>query len=192
MLKKKKDCSNLDQQLRDGDDEQELLAMMATCLGEEIRRYAQAKCGGTRGDLDDITQDAMLAANKYLKSFRGDASLRTWLYQLVISACSHRRRGQKNNPQLHHSLDSFDAVPPIAHTANPELELLLNERLSILEAALADLKPQDRALLAAVEWEDKSLKQVAEQNGLTISAIKSRLFRIRQQLRETISERVGH
>jgi len=179
MLKKKKDCSNLDQQLRDGDDEQELLAMMATCLGEEIRRYAQAKCGGTRGDLDDITQDAMLAANKYLKSFRGDASLRTWLYQLVISACSHRRRGQKNNQ-------------PIAHTANPELELLLNERLSILEAALADLKPQDRALLAAVEWEDKSLKQVAEQNGLTISAIKSRLFRIRQQLRETISERVGH
>ena len=44
-------------------------------------------------------------------------------------------------------------------------------------------------MLAAVEWEGLSLEQVAQRHDLTVSAVKSRLFRIRRQLRDMVVER---
>ena len=58
-----------------------------------------------------------------------------------------------------------------------------------LQAAMGDLREEDRAMLAAVEWEGLSLEQVAQRGGLTISAVKSRLFRTRRQLRDMVMAR---
>jgi len=181
-------CDNLEQMIHEGARDGKAVAALATCLGEDIRRYAQARCGCRRGDSDDISQDVLLAAQKYLSSFRGESSLRTWLYRLVLSACSRRRRGRKNNPALHKPID--DAAPLVVNR-DPEIELLVSERLSALEHAVAELRPKDRELLSDVEWDRKSLAEAAEARQTTVSAIKSRLFRIRQQLRESVEKRVA-
>lgn len=185
-----KECDNLDKRVREGDVDSSLLDEVARCLSEEVLRFTLARCGDRTGDAEDITQDAMLAAQRYLGSFRGDASLRTWLYKLVLSACSHRRRGRKNDPALHRSLDADTGMElSEADPANPEVVLLISERLGALEEALQTLNPADRQLLAAAEWEDLSLEQVGERHGLSVSAVKSRLFRIRRRLRDQIQER---
>jgi len=182
-----KKCEDLDRLVQEGaTDETELMEAVATCLGEEIRRFAQARCGSARGDVEDISQDVLLAAQRYLSSFRGEASLRTWLYRLVLSACSRRRRGRKNDPKLHRPLDEVGALEP-AHATDPEAELLVSERLVALQAAIGELRPEDRELLAAVEWQGQSLQEAGERFGLTVPAMKSRMFRIRQQLKELVA-----
>jgi RNA polymerase sigma-70 factor (ECF subfamily) len=178
-------CENLDTQILQGDLDESLMDAIAKCLGEDVMRFARAKCGDGRGDVEDITQDALLAAQRYLKSFRGDASLRTWLYKLVTSACSHRRRGRKNDPGLHRPLE--ETMPLGAEkAADPELNLLVTERLDALKQAMEQLRPEDHELLASVEWEGMSLAQLSERTGHSVSALKSRLFRIRRQLRELV------
>jgi RNA polymerase sigma-70 factor (ECF subfamily) len=182
------DCENLDQRFLEGADETELLESVAHCLGEEIKRFAIARCGSSRGDVEDISQDVLLAARLYLKSFRGEASLRTWLYRLVLSACSRRRRGRKNDPSLHAPLEDTEPTPDVA---DPEMVLMIGERLAALRQAMDGLRPEDRAMLAAVEWEGRSLQQVGEGLGLSVPAMKSRLFRIRRQLREKLAPQLG-
>jgi RNA polymerase sigma-70 factor, ECF subfamily len=182
------DCGNLDQRFREGADDTELLESVAHCLGEEIKRFAIARCGSSRGDVEDISQDVLLAARVYLKSFRGEASLRTWLYRLVLSACSRRRRGRKNDPSLHAPLEEAEHA---LDGADPEMMLMIGERLTALEQAMQELRPEDRAMLAAAEWEGRSLQQVGDGLGLTVPAVKSRLFRIRRQLREKLAPRFG-
>jgi RNA polymerase sigma-70 factor (ECF subfamily) len=186
MASDKRSCDNIDQRIQDGQTDESLMEAVANCLAEEVKRFAATRCGGGRGDVEDIAQDAMLAAQRYLGGFRGEASLRTWLYKLVLSACSRQRRGRKNDPGLHRPLDEAASA---ADPADPELALLVSERMQVLEQALADLRPADREILAAVEWEGQTLEQVAQQTGLTVSAVKSRLFRIRRQLREQVTAR---
>lgn len=181
-------CENLDQKILTGEVDESLMEAVARCLGEDVMRFAMARCGDSRADVEDISQDAMLAAQRYLGAFRGEASLRTWLYKLVLSACSRRRRGRKNDPNLHRSIED---TAPAADAADPEVVLLISERLSALEQAMEELRPTDREMLAAAEWEGMSLERIAEQHGLTVSAVKSRLFRIRRQLKETVAERFG-
>lgn len=182
----KTNCENLDQQFLDGKSASALMDAVASCLGDELRRFAQARCG-SRGDAEDISQDALLAAHRYLTGFRGEAALKTWLYRLVVSACSRRRRGRKNDPRLHRPIDEAGSLS--AERVDPEVELMLGERLGALEEAMAELRPDDRELLSETEWQGLSLKEVARRHKLTIPAVKSRMFRIRKQLKELVSSK---
>ena len=181
-------CDNLDQRVKEGELDENFFDAVAHCLGDEVRRFARMRCGNIKGDVEDISQDAMVAAQRYLGTFRGDASLRTWLYRLVLSACSRHRRGRKNDPKLHQVLDDTGAPPPgltsdDGSEPSPEVSLMMQERLEALQGAIGELREQDRTLLAEVEWQGKSLAEVAEAHDLTVSAVKSRMFRIRQQLK---------
>ncbi len=180
----KTNCENLDLEVLAGKSATALMDAVAACLGDELRRFAEARCG-SRGDAEDISQDALLAAHRYLSGFRGEAALKTWLYRLVVSACSRRRRGRKNDPKLHKPID--DAAPISAERVDPEVEVMLGERLAALEAAMAELRPEDRELLSETEWQELSLAEVAKRHKLTVPAVKSRMFRIRKQLKELVS-----
>jgi RNA polymerase sigma-70 factor, ECF subfamily len=184
----KLDCENLDAAIREGGDPSALMASIAACLGGEIRRFAETRCGRRRGDLEDISQDVLLAAQRYLSTFRGEASLRTWLYRLVLSACSRRRRGRKNDPSLHRSIDDDAAgVLESPQGADPEVMAMVSERLAALDSAMRELREEDRELLRAVEWEGLGLEEVGRRHGLTVPAMKSRMFRIRRQLKELMN-----
>jgi RNA polymerase sigma-70 factor (ECF subfamily) len=177
-------CEHLDQRILSGGRESALMEALATCFAEEIRRYARSRCGERRSDVEDISQEVLLAAQTYLRTFRGDASLRTWLFRLVLSACSRRRRGRKNDPRLHRSLEEAGSLPG---DADPEASLLINERLGALAEALKELKPADRTLLREVEWKGLTLAEVGRRHGLSVPAVKSRMFRIRRQLKDLVS-----
>ena len=188
MASDKPGCDNLDQRVLEGELDGSVMDAVARCLADDVMRFAASRCGDGRADLEDISQDALLAAQRYLGSFRGEASLRTWLYKLVLSACSRRRRGRKDDPALHRPLEDASTA---ADPADPEVVLLISERLGALERALAELRPEDREMLSSVENDDLPLEEVAKRTGLTVPAVKSRLFRIRRQLRERVAARFG-
>jgi RNA polymerase sigma-70 factor (ECF subfamily) len=80
----------------------EMLSVLSHCL-PSLHRYAY-RFLGNKADAEDAVQDAILAAYKHLKDFRGDAQLSTWLTTIVINCA--RMHLRKRLRYIHVSLDS--------------------------------------------------------------------------------------
>jgi RNA polymerase sigma-70 factor, ECF subfamily len=68
---------------------------------------------------------------------------------------------------------------------NPEKQFKSKEKEALMENLLNELKPTDRAAIVLRYWHDYSEVQIAQALGLTVSAVKSRLYRARRTLAES-------
>ena len=130
---------------------------------------------GDRDRMDDVLQEAYERAFRALPSFRGDASLETWLYRIVYHACIDdlRRRRAHELP-----LEEWDERL-VARPAAPE------ERLD-LAAALASLPPELRAVVLVVDAEGLSYAEAAVVLGAPAGTVASRLSRARAHLQSAL------
>jgi RNA polymerase sigma-70 factor (ECF subfamily) len=116
------------------------------------------KMGVAEGDLDDASQSAFLQVFRYLPTFRGQASFTTWLYRVCLSEARDLRRRNR----------LADVARAVLRAAWPAGEattgLELCERLALdrVQAALAQLKPHDRAVFVLYEMEGLDGQQIAE------------------------------
>ena len=124
-------------------------------------------------DREDLFQDIFLAVWRALPAFRGDASVRTWLYRIAHNVAltwqsRHRRRQSRESP-----LD--DETTPGA-----EVDL----RRLALKRAIAAMPPGDRALILL--WlEGLSAIEIEEVTGVRAATVAVRLGRIRRTLQPT-------
>jgi RNA polymerase sigma-70 factor (ECF subfamily) len=184
-----KRCPDFAATLRESSPNEDIYEQVARCFGEEIRRQARRRCR----DLDlaeDAAQESMLSVMQALDTYRGDAPLERWLSRVVVSSCSRLRRGKKNDPRLHRSLDELPGEPRAADASqrSQEAALLFGEQVRLLEQAIGELDPQNQELLLLHEGDDVSLAELAARFELTTDAVKGRLKRSRAQLRARLIE----
>ena len=121
-------------------------------------------------DREDLFQDILLAMWRALPAYRGDASVRTWLYRIAHNVAltwqaRHRRRQREETPLS-------DA---------PETGSEMNLRRLALTRAIATLSPGDRTLILL--WlEGLSAAEMEEVTGVKAATIAVRLGRIRRSL----------
>ncbi|MEQ1502473.1 MAG: sigma-70 family RNA polymerase sigma factor [Myxococcota bacterium] len=136
----------------------------------------------------DAVQDALLAATTHLDQYRGEGEVEGWVARIVARACARLRRGRKNDPALHRVLVDAELVSELA---DPET-LAGRARIAVaLGEALAELGPLDRAVLLLAEAEDRTGPEIAEALGTTPSAVRTRLTRARQRMREALASRLA-
>lgn len=135
----------------------------------------------TSTEAEDAVQDALLNAGLKLEQFRGDGSLEGWLVRMVANACSHLRRGKKNDATLH----AVEVEMP-SDADGPEVLTGRGEVARALGEALLELPTEDRLVLLLAEAEDWTAPQIAERLGSTPGAVRTRLTRIRQRLRNRL------
>jgi len=180
-------CPDIIDHLRKGLNKGKVFLEIVECFGKDLKVFAKYKCG-QGNDAEDVYQDAMLAAYRYIDSFKGEAPLKTWLLKIVSNACLQRRRGRKNNPKMHVSYDSTASSPLIkqfiSEEPSAEAQTMINERLSCLRSALKDLQETDRQILLLHEGNGTPLSKIAAEFKMTIPAVKSRLFRSRKEIRK--------
>jgi RNA polymerase sigma-70 factor (ECF subfamily) len=129
-----------------------------------------------RRDLDDVLQEAYSKAFAALPRFRGDSTLRTWLYRIVYNTClDELRRRRPELAPLHEELE--DAAPDPAD---------LIAMRSALTEALARLAPIERAAVLLVDAEGLSYDDAAAVVGVAPGTIASRLNRARASLRRSL------
>ncbi|MBX3154539.1 MAG: sigma-70 family RNA polymerase sigma factor [Deltaproteobacteria bacterium] len=116
-----------------------------------VRRYVK------RGaDASDVTQLAFVRAYKGLVSFRGSATVRSWLYRIAINcALSWLRDHRREEPA---EIPDDALVEPHAAPAR----LLGGERTARLRAAIEQLPPKQKLVLELRVFDDLSFKEVAE------------------------------
>ena len=132
---------------------------------------------GDRDRMDDVLQESYARAFRALPRFRGGASLGTWLYRIVYNACLDdlRRSGARKEV----SLDEW--------RGRGSREERVEERLD-LEAALAALPVDLRAVVLLVDAEELSYDDAAEILGIPAGTVASRLNRARDVLRAALEE----
>ncbi|GMV40522.1 MAG: hypothetical protein AMXMBFR64_22380 [Myxococcales bacterium] len=160
---------------------------MIRCYSERLLAFSRGRCGDDE-DARDTVQDAFVAAYRYLPGFRGETTLKSWLFRLVASACLKRRRGMKHDRRRHSSLDAEDAPQHAIDEPDPERQASMTQLVSVVSAALEALSDLDRAVLLMRDSEQMSAKEVGDSLGLTVSAVKSRLHRARTVVRARVEE----
>lgn len=144
----------------------------------------------------DLTQETFLRVVQSVSSFRGDASLKTWLFRIAINQARNRRRwwlARKLN--LTFSLDAgkkddetFSLRESLRdeRRISPEEEVLQREQSSQLHKALSELSPNYREAVVLRDIEGLSYEEIAAALETGVGTVKSRIARGREELRRKL------
>lgn len=138
---------------------------------------------GNSKDAEDAAQESFMRAYLHLKKYDPNRPFATWLLSIASHYCIDRIR-KKQLPTI-----SVDVIPDemiVDRTApNPEKKFREAERKLLIQTLIAELKPLDRAAFILRYWHDCTEVEIAETLNLSVSAVKSRLYRSRLALAES-------
>jgi RNA polymerase sigma-70 factor (ECF subfamily) len=147
-----------------------------------IFRFAYRLSGSVEA-AEDITHDCFLSLIKRPESFQPNrASLRTYL----LSAARNLWLKQLRNSSRESAMDEFTEDQFVAIDKEP-LKRLLDDELSLkVQEAVSSLPPLQKEALVLFEYEGMALSEIAGMIGTDVGAVKSRLHRARERLRNTL------
>jgi RNA polymerase sigma factor (sigma-70 family) len=137
----------------------------------------------------ELAQEAILQAYLSLDQLRDDSRFKSWLYGIVLNICRSYIRDQKADlfslealtGGMHHDMASFPSV-----VLDPEEIAEQRELHSIVLQAVQGLSAKERVATLLFYYEQLSLREIAAILGVSVSAIKGRLYRAREQLRKSL------
>ncbi len=147
-----------------------------------IRRYL-ARLGGP-ADADDLTQETFVRVSEALASFRGEASLSTWIYRIATNVAIDRARsgGSQLNAAEPNTVATLSTIPVIEH------DIARSEMSACVREYVDRLPPDYRTVVVLSELEELSDREIADVLGITVEAAKMRLHRARARLREMLRQ----
>ena len=140
-----------------------------------------------REDAEDIVQETLQKAFVHLQKFEGKSSFSTWLTRIAINEALmslRRRRALHEVPADDSSGDHGTTPGPDLADASPDPEAtyLQKEEARIVSAAIRHLRPGMRRAVELRELGDLSTQETARRMGLSVAAIKGRVFHARKEL----------
>jgi RNA polymerase sigma-70 factor, ECF subfamily len=138
---------------------------------------------GNAEDAYDLTQETFLRAYSALPKVQGELKVGPWLYRIATNLCMDQLRRRKliRWEPIENLLSVFH-VKGVAKDS-PERETLRQESREMVHRVLDKLPPKYRTCLVLREYQDMSCEDIAEVLGTTRSAVKSLLFRAREEFR---------
>lgn len=147
------------------------------------------------GDPDeaaDATQSAFISAYRHLSSYRG-GSFKSWVLRIVTNTCYDELRRQKRRPTtpLEPVLDDGDEElesPQWLKDDQPSPESMLesSELEDAIQECLQSMKHDFRLMVILVDIQGMDYQEVADNTGVPLGTIKSRLARARAKLRDCL------
>ena len=184
------------------DEEQALIARLRRreneAFTELVRLYQHRIFGlllrmvGQPDEAEELAQEVFVNVYRAIDSFRGDASLRTWMYRIATNQAknrlkylSRRRAGQQESLDDHADESSF--MPLGEPVPRPDRAAEGAEMERVVAASLAALDSEHREVLVLRDIEGLAYEEIAEVLGLAEGTVKSRLFRARYALKQRIA-----
>jgi RNA polymerase sigma-70 factor (ECF subfamily) len=141
----------------------------------------------------DLSQEVFLRVFRMLPQFRGQSSLRTWIYRIVLNQASNRLRGWRRRhrsqqvPLEEHAAAHGD-LPESRAFAFPDRLLSQSETATRVHCALDQLPFDQRAAVILREIQELSYDEIAASLGVAVGTVKSRLARARGTLRTLLGQ----
>ncbi|WP_184218823.1 sigma-70 family RNA polymerase sigma factor [Granulicella aggregans] len=145
-------------------------------------------------DAPDITQEVFIKVFRSIRSFHGDASLRTWLYRIALHEASNQRRWWSRHKRQEVTIDvpaeseesgeTFSLASTLADQGDSPFDhASQNETRIRVEACLRQLPEVFRTVVVLREIEGFAYEEIAEILDVNLGTVKSRLTRGRSALR---------
>jgi RNA polymerase sigma-70 factor, ECF subfamily len=157
----------------------------ATALVERhapaLARFAASV--GARGDVDELVQDTFVRAFGSLESFRGESSLRTWLFTIERRLLFDRKRAERRRP------DRVTVNEDDAATEYTALDTMMaNETEQRVQAAMAGLSPMQREIFILRVTEGMSYREIADVVGSTEGAARVHYHNAMHAVKERLND----
>ena len=140
-------------------------------------------------EAEDALQEAYLAAYRSIAQFRGDASLATWLSRMVLNECLGRLRksARRQNviPMVAGEDDMATTTPDVREI--PEQAFARAQMRTLIERKLDALPEDFRTVFVLRAVEELSVEETASCLGIPEATVRSRHFRARSLLRESLA-----
>jgi RNA polymerase sigma-70 factor, ECF subfamily len=147
---------------------------------------------GDRDEALEVSQEVFLRVFRTIQRFRGQSSLRTWIFRIVVNQARNRQRWwRRRHRRQQVSLDEHIAAHgdlPAVDTASPERELDRKQLAERLWGALDSLPFDERTAIVLREVDGLSYEDMAFSLGVTLGTVKARLTRARRTLRASLQE----
>ena len=166
-----------------------------------IQRYQQpvyslvCRLMSDPGDAPDIVQEVFLKVFRNVGSFRGNSSLKTWIYRIAVNEAYNHRRWFCRHQRQEVALGSEEGTPNYAGSMtdpgrSPFEQAADHETRALVEQALEKLNPKFRAAVVLRDIEDLSYEDIATVLDVSLGTVKSRIMRGREALRKILEGRL--
>jgi len=165
-----------------------------TAFQPKILRYMTRMVG--ENEAEDLTQDIFVKISLALKTFRGEASLSTWIYRIATNTALDRLRspsfqriiqdranqqGSDCGPEIvDRNSWTGEKAPPV------ENQIFRKEMNECVRGFIEELPEDYRIVLILDQFEELRNGEIAEILGVTLDTVKIRLHRAREKLREEL------
>ncbi|MDQ6631814.1 MAG: sigma-70 family RNA polymerase sigma factor [Verrucomicrobiota bacterium] len=148
------------------------------------RRYARRE-----SEVEDIVQEIFIKAFQKLKSFRGEAPFEHWLMRLAVRTCydflrAHQRNRETSFTELSQPETDWLAKFVVAPDGSENAEAAR----ALVTRLLDQLSPAAKMVITLLEIEERSVKEIAQLTGWSISLVKVRAFRARAEMRKALAK----
>jgi RNA polymerase sigma-70 factor (ECF subfamily) len=147
-------------------------------------------------DASDVVQEVFLKIFRNVDNFRGDSTLRTWVYRIAVNESHNRRRWlvrhRRGETGLEETFEDCETRErPLMDSGETPFEFTMNrEAQLLLEEGLASINPVFRAALVLREIEEMSYEEISEILQVSMGTVKSRILRGREALRRYLANRL--
>lgn len=148
------------------------------------------------GDACDVVQEVFLKVFRGVNLFRGQSTVKTWIYRIAVNEAHNRRRWLfRHRPNAvgleEQGADDTLHERPLEDNGPSPFQVAFNsERQALIEQALAEINPTFREALVLREIEECSYEEIAEILQISLGTVKSRILRGREALRKQLAGRV--
>ena len=160
---------------------------------QRLFRLARSMLRNT-AEAEDALQDAYLSAYQAIGSWRGEASVATWLSRVVSNQCLGRLRRQARRDNIVPMVsmtgaDDEEHEPmPTQESETPDRSLVRAELRALLERKLDELPEAFRTVFVLRSVEELSVEETAQSLSIPEATVRSRHFRARSLLRESLAQ----
>jgi len=147
-------------------------------------------------EASDVVQEVFLKVFRKVRAFRGNSSLKTWIYRIAVNEAYNHHRWFCRHQRKQVTLDAADGAPIHAaeHLTDPGRspfdQAAEHETHKLVEAALEKLNPKFRVAVVLRDIEDLSYEEIAAVLDISLGTVKSRIMRGREALRKILEERL--
>jgi RNA polymerase sigma-70 factor (ECF subfamily) len=141
---------------------------------------------GTASEADDALQDTLLAAHAAFGTYRGEGSLRAWLYSIARRRCARVLERRVTQPKLEGR--AADEAADSSREASADQLVDARRRAEAARALLARVRPTEREALLLRYEAGLSYREVGEACGVDEAAARKRVSRALARLRELAKE----
>lgn len=139
---------------------------------------------------EDLMQETFVNAYVHLKDFRNKSSFKTWIVQIMLHECYHKKQKSAYRFEVYPTERPDEKMEPVFSTNSKNVDEIVNnhELKDNIEKAIVHIPEKYRSVFILRELSDMSVQETATSLGISETNVKARLNRAKSMLRQQLSK----